>query len=367
MKLKKALITFIILTLGATQVIAEQESNPLKATGSLRYRHELFLEEDSDSRNRHRFQAKLGIAAEVNPSARVGLELASGGRTARSANQSLDGGFSKKAFMINQAYFAWSPKAVAGMTLQGGKFKGPFAKVSKTELVWDGDFVPEGILLKYDREYPSKVHAFMNIAGLWVEEHGGDTDDLLMFAGQGGAKMPVGAMSIKAAAGVYHYLNGQGHGPLTDGFHGNSTMPVVDGPDTSLGYAEDFTPVEAMLELTMKPGGVPLALFGHYVQNVMADNNNMGWLAGIAVGKAKKPGTIDFRAYYRVLEQDAVFDVYADSDFGGGGTDNSGVELNMGIGIAKNTKGKISYFINQAGIDNGTSYQRGQFDVKFSF
>jgi hypothetical protein len=360
--LKNRFLSFSVLLLSAVSFAAEK-TEIIKIKGSLRYRHEMILEENNDSRNRHRIQAKAGIEGTVTPQTRVMVQISSGGPTARSANQSLDEAFTKKDLYINLAYFSWSPAFLPGLSLTGGKMENPFYRPCKSELIFDSDNVPEGITLQYKSGLTS-VSPFVNIAGFWVDEEK-EAEDTFLYAGQAGAKLPFADKKyyVLAGAGYYKYLDIRGHGvyDYAEGkFYNNST----DG-DTV--YANDYGSLEGFLEFGANLGGLPMAVFGHYIQNFDADFNNLGWLAGLSLGKARKPGSFSLRYYYRYLEKDAIFDVFADSDFGGGGTDNQGHEINVGVGIARNISGKVSYFINQKGLDNGTDYQRGQFDVKFKF
>jgi len=364
-------LSIFALVIGASLLTAaaeEKKENNLKIGGSLRYRHEMILKEDEDSQNRHRVSAKAAIKAKINKDFKAGIELASGGKTATSSNQTLDDSFTKKEIRLNQANISFKCP-LTGIEVTGGKLKAPFEKVSKAELVWDSDIVPEGIAIKYDNEYPSKIRAFLNAGGFWLNEHSGDTDDFMMFAGQGGAKIPLtDILSVKIAVGAYYYNSVNQGIPEKDGAGNNSTKTIVNSEGDSLDiYISDYTPVEAMAEIGMKTGTLPITVFWHYVQNVEVDDDNKGWLAGVSIGKVKKPGSFALRAYYRELQKEAVFGAFGDSDFGGGSTDNKGVELNAGVGIANNVSGAATYFINQQGIDDGKSYHRGQFDVKVKF
>ncbi|MBF0429928.1 MAG: putative porin [Fibrobacteria bacterium] len=354
-------ILFIIAAILFTGAIAEEVKESIKLGGSFRYRHEMFIIDGKDNRNRQRVAAKASLKAKVVPSVSVKFELASGGATARSANATLDNAFTKKDLFINQANFHWAPEFGQGLSLTGGKMKNPFAKVGKSELVYDSDFVPEGIALQYAKDYGS-LSAFMNAAGIWVEEES-SSDDVMLYAGQLGVSLPFADKKAAFTIGTGYYFHDglKGTGPYEEGkSFGNSA-------DTAKALLEDYTPWEVFAELGMKISGVPASLFGHYVQNFAADDDNVGFLAGVTLGKVKKPGSLGFRAYYRYMQKDAVFALTSDSDFGGGTTDNQGVELNADVGIANNIKGSVTYFINSAGLDNGTSYQRGQFDVKFTF
>ena len=69
----------------------------LKFAGDLRYRHEAINDDFEAERHRQRIRARFGVTADVADNVRVGLQLATGGDDPVSANQTLDGGFSRKS------------------------------------------------------------------------------------------------------------------------------------------------------------------------------------------------------------------------------------------------------------------------------
>ena len=44
--------------------------------------------------------------------------------------------------MLDMAYLKIKPEQIPGLSLSGGKFKNPFYKPGKSELIWDSDFNP---------------------------------------------------------------------------------------------------------------------------------------------------------------------------------------------------------------------------------
>ena len=63
------------------------------------------------------------------------------------------------------------------------------------------------------------------------------------------------------------------------------------------------------------------------MNNVRADDRNVGWLAGGSASRGRDRGAMKLYANYRRLEPDAVIGIFTDSDFIGGGTDGKGWEL----------------------------------------
>ena len=98
---------------------------------------------DNDARHRHRIRARVGIYGQVNDFTKVGVQYATGSDDPVSTNQTLDNAFSSKDVRLDMAFLAMSPKKFPCMTITAGKFKNPFYKAGKSELIWDSDWNPE--------------------------------------------------------------------------------------------------------------------------------------------------------------------------------------------------------------------------------
>ena len=87
------------------------------------------------------------------------------------------------------------------------------------------------------------------------------------------------------------------------------------------------------------------------------------------VGAAKAKGTWEISYTYQDLERDAVFGLWTDSDFGGGGTDTRGHVIRSAYALSDRTNMALAYFINQIGDNAGTEtdYNRLQLDVNFKY
>ena len=114
-----------------------------------------------------------------------------------------------------------------------------------------------------------------------------------------------------------------------------------------------------------------MQVFAQAIQNQEADDLDTGWMAGFNVGKAGNPNTWDFGYAYGVLEKDAHFGQFVDSDFGGGITDVNGSVFRFGYAPAKNWLLNGTYFMNDRFIDapgaTEQSYDRYQVDLNFKF
>jgi hypothetical protein len=363
-----ALCAWIILA-GMTGAQEEKQSwtDTVKIKGDVRFRHETIDDASkSDTRTRQRVRARVGVYADVNEQVKAGIAAASGSDDPVSSNQSLDGAFTSKGLQLDKAYVEWTP--VEKLTLVGGKMSKPFICVS--DLVWDGDLNPEGLSAAY--ALSAGMAKLMAHAGyFWIDEvSGSDDDDRMLYTGQLAVELEAGAVKLLAGASIYSYDNMKGYGLLyDDSAFGNSTDTVVDdeGVETDV-FANEYEEVEGFLKASGKAGDVPLSVYGQYVVNNEADDHDTGYLVGLSVGKAKKPGQVEVGYNYRDLEKDAVVGAFSDSDFAGGGTNGKGHKFSAKVAIARNWSFGATYFVNSKKPDtDDIDYDRLQLDLACKF
>ena len=190
--------------------VAAAVAPSIRLSGDLRYRHESINEDREAERQRQRIRARFGVTADVADNVRVGLQLATGGDDPVSANQTLDGGFSRKTIGVDRAFFSWA--ATDDLTFMGGKMANPFFKPGNHHLIYDNDLNPEGLALQY-----VGGDWFANYAGFWVEERGAD-DDSILLGGQFGYRHTFDdGMRITAGASLLRLPETQGRTPFWDG------------------------------------------------------------------------------------------------------------------------------------------------------
>ncbi len=339
----------------------------IKVKGDFRFRHESFWREHENDRHRQRIRARLGLLAKINDTVDTGLWIVTGSDEPVSTNQTLDDGFSTKGIQLDQAYFDWHPLEGTKFKVLGGKFKNPFFRPGKTELLWDGDLRPEGIAIKYD----SGV-IFTNVGAFIVEERSSDAESRL-YGSQLGAKMAMNQDTYLKAGIGYFYFSNTDEETFFDSSDGFGNTIATNGA-----YLYDFEEVELFTEIGFKAMGLPMKLFADYVVNTEVDgkghdgeldpngkDEDEAYLVGFQVGKAKKPGEWKFKYSYRDVEKDAVIGAYTDSDFIGGGTDGQGHEFGFGYKIAKNWDFSVSYFDNIDADDD--DFERMMLDLKFKY
>ncbi len=328
--------------------------------GDLRYRYENIDQEDADSdRNRQRIRARAAIVAKPQDNLELGFGLStSQDGDPISSNQTIGNGGSRKDVYIDLAYFNWA--ALDGLNVTGGKFKNFLFRPGKHALLWDSDWNPEGFGATY-----ANGPFFGNVMGTWLESDSNSTEEFT-FGLQGGVAVPV-REDVRLTAGVGYFDFGTaGKGTFFGGdtaFGGNSFDPLTNQ------YLFDYQLLELFADVGFKLAGLPMSVFADYVNNSDADEFDTGWAAGLLVGGAKAKGTWEASYAYQDLEADAVFAALTDSDFGGGGTDNSGHVLRGAYALSDKWNVAFSYFINtiDENAGDGQDYNRLQLDMNFRY
>ena len=344
------------------QVAAMSWAERIRWSGDFRYRYENIEQDGRDPRNRSRIRARTNIEADVSPTVKVGVGLASGGDDPVSSNVTIGGGGTSKDIKIDLAYFEWS--GLANTQVTGGKYKNFLVRPAKKGLRWDGDWRPEGLGIEWDNGT-----FFAHGLGTWLE---GDSRNGTEFAwvAQAGMKLNFGDAGKLMFGGGYSEFNIAGRTPVygdPDDFYGNS---FVANPVTGeLEFLYDYRNIEAFAEYAFKLGGQSVSLFGNYTVNTEADDNDTGYLFGAKFGSAKKRGDWDLTYFYENLEADATVGLLADSDFGGGGTNARGHVLSGTYAFDSSWNFKATYFINEINLASGANddYDRLQLDLNFKF
>jgi hypothetical protein len=340
----------------------------------VRYRHELLdLEEAPDDQVRHRIRARLAMTAKINDTLTGTIGLATNGGTndPRSTMQTIGDGWSRKGVALDLAHVDWKPTDSFSMSF--GKMPQPWYKV--TGFFFDGDITPEGIAARYARGA-----LFANAWGMWLSERSTASDATLL-GGQVGLTGQVGAVNLTGALGYFDVGAVQGEIAATSpsipclanpafflGAQGNTTVQDPLGCPTLL---NDYDMVEALGQAEMTVAGQPLQLWTQFIRNIEAEALDTGWMAGFNWGRASNPMSWEFGYAYGVMEKDAQFGQFIDSDFGGGVTDTDGSVVRFGFAPAKNWVLNGTYYANDRFVDAPgavtRSYDRYQIDFNWKF
>ncbi len=363
-------LIFLIFNAKVSTASAANWWESVSLKGDFRFRHEMIDEEGKDARHRERIRARMAVEGDVAPGIGVTIQLATGSSDPISTNQTLGDAGSTKSIGLDLAYAKVSHEKLPGVSLMAGKMKNPLYKPGGTELIWDGDWNPEGGAVEVKRGVDNFTFEG-NAGAFWIEERS-STDDSWLAAIQGlaSAKLGEGKSVVTVGGSYFDFVNAHFFDPFSDPTDpmGNSVVEAEDDGETFIYYANKFQLVELFAEASHKFEDVPVTLLFDFVTNTSADSLNTGWLVGIGAGKLKNPGSWQLSYSYRELEKDAVVGAFVDSDFGGGGTDSKGHEFGGGIQLARNTALQLSYFLNKLGLQgDGVDYSRLMIDVQFKF
>ncbi|MFH1374841.1 MAG: putative porin [bacterium] len=359
--MKTTLITCLCAVMLNATAIADESQSSVKVSGDLRYRHEMIDEEGAQPRHRHRIRARVAVEGAVSPYTKVVVQMATGTEDPVSTNQTLSGSFSTKSLMLDLAYAEFKFAAVPKLSITGGKFKNPFIKPGKSELLWDDDWNPEGGAFNYNREIGRLTLTAVG-AGLWIEERA-DDDDSWLAAGQIMLQHHSDHTNNSAFAGVgfFNYFNTAGFLPFF-----NPSRPM--GNSVANRYVNEYELLQLFAGFTHYIGNVPVLVFGDYVNNTAIDSLGYGWLTGTRIGEINNVGSWAVRYIYRDVKKDAVVGTFTDSDFRGGGTDGRGHEINAAVQVADKAAVKATLFSNTINLsDRRLDYTRLQLDLQLKF
>jgi hypothetical protein len=350
----------------------------VKISGDFRYRHESIDSQssgaDQPGTNRHRLRARLGIDVKVNDEWDLGFRLASGVGDPASTNQTFENGFSGKGIWLDQAYFNWHPKAIAGLNVYGGKMPRPFYRAGENQLIWDDDVNPEGLAAKYVIPLTKADSIYLNGGGFWLISDTGSAGGAGLFGIQSYLKHDfenkdyvLGGLSLYSFGnldGKEGLYKSSGKGNST---FGNTMSGTKDSSTDPYKYTMNYNVLEGFAEYGFKICDHPASVYGDYVKNIAATNSkDTGWMIGMTFNKAKEPGSWELGYNYREVKKDAVVGVLTDSDAFGGGTDGKGHSIVGKYQFDKNIQGVLTYFMTQRGSAKD-DYRRLMADLVFKF
>lgn len=307
----------------------------LKLGGDIRLRQENFWKSSPAhrDRSRQRFRLRYGLESNIQD-IKVIFKMASGTGEQVSTNQSFDNLSSQKELWIDQAFLEWKAFDWKNLTmkLSGGRMANPLWRVYSSDLVWDGDFNPEGFAQQFEYKVHERVTAFANFLQMvldadYTDTVAGNNREQWMFGYQLGSKNKIlDQLSLDLAGSFYHFKNEANQGTLSQvaANEGNTRAASV--------LTSSFTIVHLTSQINAKLLGHPVKVQGDYVKNVESNghlaspiaNDQAGYQFGAIFGKAGAAKTWEAAYFYKYLETNATIADLSDSDFGDGGTNRKG-------------------------------------------
>lgn len=314
--------------------------------GDVRFREETVHNDgvpNNKDQDRQRIRARLGAYSEINPQVDTGIRIATGSNDdARSTNQDLNNYFDKKQIWLDQGYIDYHPDAIKNLHLVGGKM--PQQWVSMGDIIWDSDINPEGLAVTYKYPLSGSTELFGS-AGHYTLKDNVDGEgvqfkhDLRLYAGQLGGRFAItDSMKMTLGGSIYSYDNDSSSACPTSGTVTTPCALAVNGNSPN----ETFKLYEGFGQLDFSNLPVPLSIYGQYVNNTDASNDqDTGWLAGV---KSKLYGfNLDYN--YRDVQRNAVVGAFTDSDFANGFTGSRGSKLKVSYDLDKNFALGATYFM----------------------
>jgi Putative porin len=301
----------------------------LKINGDFRARYD-YQHSENDAfveRSRFRYRLRLGVVVTIKDNFEVGARLTSSDPTTSfggdpiSGNTTFQDNGAKKFVYFDLAYGKWSFVNTKAMTesITVGKMENPF---TFSETVFDYDYTPEGA--GYNLTWRADdVHTLKLNAGIFaLDELGGDSKDPYLYGAQ--ARWDA-AWSKKVATSLgIAALNIVNEQSLT-----NNAVPNQNRGNTRVGgtgvLANNFNPIvaDASFTYTFENGiaavysaPFPIKLAGEYVNNVAISDRNEAYQLGVTFGKAGKKGLWEVSYRYKVVESDAWYEEFGESDLG---------------------------------------------------
>lgn len=328
----------------------------LSFDGDLRLRYETIDVEGADRDARERLRARGGFEFAASEDLDFVLRVATGGHNPVSANKTLDGDYSMDDLRIDRAYVDWRLGESLAMRL--GKMKQPWMRPAGSQLVWDSDFNPEGLALRY-----ASGMFQGSVAALQVDGSSSGNDSRL-YAVQAAVTASAGERNRAAAGlGYFDYANARGREPFFDGKPRGNRV----GPDGT--YLSGFRLVDLFAEFRTTVWDRPLTLFADVVQNTAAQDEKRGYSAGATLGNAAEPG--GFQAGYAWIDSqaDAVVATFSNSDFAGGNSNSRGHFITATYRLRDHIELGATVILSERSTSDvpAQDYDRLMLDIEFIF
>jgi hypothetical protein len=181
-----------------------------------------------------------------------------------------------------------------------------------------------------------------------------------------------GAYYDHTAVRGYNPFQGASASSAGLGSFGNSTTtstelcrPALTSGGTCL--ANDFNVIELLGEYQLNVGERPLLVYANVARNTAADYSiktasaattipsglDTAYAIGFKLGRVDSaiPGSWEFGYLYQVIEKDALFAQWIDSDFAAGNTDGGGSAFRAAYQLSRGWRFNVTYMLNTTNRD----------------
>lgn len=339
-KMKKLIIPCLFFQVSFTYANIEW-------SGDLRYRHERFSHSNSgvkESEKRERVRARLKAKGEIAKTITATVRLATGGASVTSTNATLDGSGSNKDIHLDQAFV--EGKSFNFLSYKLGKMGIPFYRPGKSDLMFDGDWTPEGAFAQ--AEYKSGIfEGFFNVSRIWIDNNSDDSDTILMAPQLG---LHIGdKVKFSLGSSYYHY----------------SSSSSLD----NLGFP--YTVMQVFSEINISLDTFKMSIFGDYAKNLDAPSHlgNSKRDLSYLVGAKFSIGMFFLKYDYRWVEENATPSGLDDGDSCNGSVGCSSQRATAGVKLTKKITLSSTYYagVKRSGSDKNTQQNKFHLNTIFKF
>ena len=348
----KQLLVAAITTLFFFNVSAEQ--NTVKVNYDFRYRYE-YTDDESKGTKRRQNRIRVRLGAEYKPTEKleIKIRLATAEENSISANQTLGHDFSLSDIGMDQFYIDYAIDQNSKLVI--GKQSNPFFRSNKSQVIFDGDFNPEGMVYQFKKgmyfstlgvfSYDKKSSESVSIDGFQIGLSNSFND----------------TTSFKLGLAQYKFDKIKGRPASEITWNGK----IFGNPiDANGNYLNNFniTNISAEIKTTIGNQSIPTLFFIDMVNNKDAEDCERGFQAGIRVN-FNQLWKVTY--LYKDVEKNAVFGALVDSTFGGGGAGHKGHQMIISYPLSKKVILDFSWFDNKKKME--IDYQRALLDFKYKF
>ena len=143
------------------------QASALATSFDFRHRYE-YTDDDSKSakRRRHRIRTRLGVQYSPNERLKIKVRFATAEANTTAANQTLGHDFSLSDIGMDQLYIDYALTDNSSIAL--GKMSNPFFKPNKSQLLFDGDYNPEGVALSFNKSITDSIDSINGLTSFHI-------------------------------------------------------------------------------------------------------------------------------------------------------------------------------------------------------
>lgn len=292
-----------LMAIDAAAGMGNPDIHNLSFSGDARLRYENTSSLDNSvERNRGVMRARLKATYQFSEYLKLGARLTTGDADDPNSTDVTMSNFNDDlGLSLDQAYVEWRKD---NMFLSGGKFSNPLVK---TDLVWDGDVNPFGMVGNVQLLDSALDIGFTGIFAIIDEQT--SLSDSYMSGAQITLSSQLNADWKLALSGAYYDYS---IGSLQNANSGDTRDNYLT-PDSSA-YVSDFDLVDTILELHFTGLGErwPIKMTADFVRNLGAEvDEDTGVGLDLSVGRTKEIGDWKLNYGYTQNETDAVFTAFS--------------------------------------------------------